>query len=75
MAANVAARQLSSTWGSGIIFVICGNQIRPTTAKKEAKPGRGLVAAFHRGGKWQVADDPQPGASGNGVLYPRLPMQ
>jgi len=68
MAATWQPRQLSSTWGSGKYSSSLANQIPANHGEEKQRTRTRLVAAFHDG-KWQVADDPQPGASGNGGSF------
>jgi len=49
--------------GVGDIFVIAGQSNASNHGAEQQKPTTGMVAAFD-GKKWQVANDPQPGASG-----------
>jgi len=65
---NVAAETTVEHVGVGEIFVISGQSNSANHGEEKQRTRTRLVAAFHDG-KWQVADDPQPGASGNGGSF------
>jgi len=54
--------------GIGEIFVIAGQSNSSNHGEEKQQTKTGLVAAFS-GSKWQLAHDPQPGASGNGGSF------
>jgi hypothetical protein len=54
--------------GIGEVFVVAGQSNSANHGEEKQTLGRGLAAAFH-GGRWRLAEDPQPGASGNGGSF------
>ncbi len=64
----IAAETAVEHVGVGEIFVIAGQSNSANHGEERQQPKAGLVAAFHDG-KWQLANDPQPGASGNGGSF------
>lgn len=54
--------------GIGEVFVIAGQSNSANHGEEKQQPQTGLVAAFHEG-RWQIAKDPQPGASGSGGSF------
>jgi arylsulfatase A-like enzyme len=54
--------------GIGEVFVIAGQSNSANHGEERQRPHSGRVAAFD-GKKWQIADDPQPGASGGGGSF------
>lgn len=54
--------------GIGEVFVIAGQSNSANHGEEKQKPQTGRVASFD-GAKWQLADDPQPGASGRGGSF------
>ncbi len=54
--------------GVGEVFVIAGQSNSANHGEEQQQTKTGLVAAFHNG-KWQLANDPQPGTSGSGGSF------
>ena len=54
--------------GIGEVFVVAGQSNSANHGEEKLTPQTGRVAAFD-GTKWQVANDPQPGASGEGGSF------
>jgi alpha-L-fucosidase len=54
--------------GVGEVFVVAGQSNAGNHGEQKLRPQTGLVAAFD-GTRWQPADDPQPGASGDGGSF------
>lgn len=54
--------------GVGEVFVIAGQSNSANHGEEPQQPRTGLVAAFHEG-RWRLANDPQPGASGSGGSF------
>jgi len=54
--------------GVGDIFVVAGQSNSSNHGAERQKTTTGLVAAFD-GKRWQLANDPQPGASGDGGSF------
>ncbi|MDZ4288554.1 MAG: sialate O-acetylesterase, partial [Prosthecobacter sp.] len=54
--------------GVGEVFVVAGQSNSANHGEEKLSPQSGKVAAFN-GSKWQPANDPQPGASGNGGSF------
>lgn len=54
--------------GVGEVFVIAGQSNSANHGEERQQTRTGLVAVFHDG-KWQLANDPQPGASGGGGSF------
>jgi hypothetical protein len=54
--------------GVGEVFVIAGQSNSANHGEEKLSPQSGRVASFD-GTKWQLAHDPQPGASGNGGSF------
>lgn len=49
--------------GVGEVFVVAGQSNSANHGSERQKPASGMVSAFHDG-TWRLANDPQPGASG-----------
>ena len=62
-AGNVLAETKIEHVGIGEVFVVAGQSNSANHGAEKQKTKTGLVAAFD-GRKWQLANDPQPGASG-----------
>lgn len=54
--------------GVGEVFVVAGQSNSANHGEERQKTRTGLVAACHNG-RWQLANDPQPGASGSGGSF------
>ncbi|MDP1562876.1 MAG: sialate O-acetylesterase [Pirellulaceae bacterium] len=54
--------------GIGEVFVVAGQSNSANHGEEKLTPQTGRVAAFD-GTKWQIANDPQPGASGEGGSF------
>ena len=54
--------------GVGEVFVIAGQSNSANHGEEKQQTKTGLVASFHDG-RWQPANDPQPGASGGGGSF------
>lgn len=54
--------------GVGEVFVIAGQSNSANHGEEKQRTQSGLVAAFNAG-RWQIAHDPQPGASGGGGSF------
>jgi len=54
--------------GVGEVFVIAGQSNSANHGEERQETKTGLVASGHNG-KWRLANDPQPGASGNGGSF------
>ncbi len=54
--------------GVGEIFVISGQSNSANHGEERQKTQTRLVSSFYKG-RWQLADDPQPGASGGGGSF------
>jgi Carbohydrate esterase, sialic acid-specific acetylesterase len=54
--------------GVGEVFVVAGQSNSANHGEEKQTPQTGLVASFD-GKTWCLADDPQPGASGNGGSF------
>ena len=54
--------------GVGEVFVVAGQSNSANHGEQQLKPSSGKVASFD-GVRWQVANDPQPGASGGGGSF------
>jgi pimeloyl-ACP methyl ester carboxylesterase len=54
--------------GVGEVFVIAGQSNSANHGEERQQSKSGLAATFHQG-KWQLAHDPQPGASGGGGSF------
>jgi hypothetical protein len=54
--------------GVGEVFFVAGQSNSANHGEERQKPKTGLVSAFD-GKNWQPANDPQPGASGNGGSF------
>lgn len=54
--------------GVGEVFVVAGQSNSANHGEEKQQTRTGRVAAFE-GGRWQLANDPQPGASGNGGSF------
>ena len=54
--------------GVGEVFVVAGQSNSANHGEQQLQPTSGKVAAFD-GGRWQAANDPQPGASGGGGSF------
>ena len=68
----IVERQTQSQCGRGSwfgeVFVIAGQSNSANHGEERQRTKTGLVAAFHDG-QWQLAQDPQPGASGGGGSF------
>jgi hypothetical protein len=62
------ARGSTAHVGIGEVFVVAGQSNSANFGETKQTPQSGRVAAFD-GTKWQVADDPQPGAGGRGGSF------
>ena len=65
---TIAAETSVGHVGVGEIFVIAGQSNAANHGEERQQTKTGLVATFHEG-KWQLAHDPQPGASGDGGSF------
>src|SRR5207245_2095803 len=54
--------------GVGEIFIVAGQSNSANHGERRQHPNSALVVAFSNG-RWQPADDPQPGASGSGGSF------
>lgn len=54
--------------GIGEVFVIAGQSNSANHGQERQQPQTGLVVNYHRG-RWQLANDPQRGASGDGGSF------
>ena len=54
--------------GVGEVFLVAGQSNSSNHGSGRQKPASGLVTAFD-GKKWRIADDPQPGGSGDGGSF------
>jgi pimeloyl-ACP methyl ester carboxylesterase len=54
--------------GIGEVFIVAGQSNSANHGEEKQQPKSGWVSAFDEG-KWQIANDPQPGASGNGGSF------
>jgi len=54
--------------GVGEVFVVAGQSNSANFGEEKQKPQTGRVATF-TGDRWQIADDPQPGAGGKGGSF------
>ncbi len=54
--------------GVGEVFVVAGQSNSANHGEERQQSKTGLVATFHNG-QWQLARDPQPGASGSGGSF------
>jgi len=54
--------------GVGEVFFVAGQSNSANHGEEKQTPQTGLVSSFD-GAKWRLADDPQPGASGNGGSF------
>jgi len=71
-AAEVLAEEQVARVGVGEVFVVAGQSNSANHGEEKQTPQTGRVAAFD-GTKWQLANDPQPGAGGKGgSLMPPL---
>ncbi len=69
---KVIASSTVEHFGVGEVFVVAGQSNSANHGEELQKPQTGRVAAFD-GKRWQLANDPQPGASGNrGSFLPIL---
>jgi hypothetical protein len=66
--ADVLAGSAVEHVGVGEVFVIAGQSNSANHGEEKQKTTSGLVAAFD-GQRWRPANDPQPGASGNGGSF------
>lgn len=64
----IAAESAVEHVAVGEVFVIAGQSNSANHGEERQQTQTGLVATFHEG-KWQLANDPQPGASGNGGSF------
>ncbi len=65
---NEVARAMIEHVGIGEIFLIAGQSNSANHGEEKLMPKTDRVVAFD-GTKWQVANDPQPGASGKGGSF------
>lgn len=65
---TVAAEAVVEHVGVGEIFLIAGQSNSANHGEERQATRTGRVAAFNNG-KWQLAKDPQPGASGSGGSF------
>jgi hypothetical protein len=68
VAGRVVAKAAVAPVGCGEVFVIAGQSNSANHGEERQRPESGLVTTFD-GGRWRVADDPQPGASGDGGSF------
>lgn len=54
--------------GVGEVFVVAGQSNAANYGEEQQQPKTGMVATF-TGSNWQLANDPQPGASGGGGSF------
>ena len=54
--------------GIGEVFIVAGQSNSANHGEGQTQPQSGLVSAFN-GSNWQLANDPQPGASGAGGSF------
>ena len=66
--AHLVAESVIEHVGVGEVFVVAGQSNSANHGEEKQKTRTGLVAAFD-GGRWRPADDPQPGASGDGGSF------
>jgi hypothetical protein len=66
--ADVLAESVVEHVGIGEVFVVAGQSNSANHGAEKQKTRTGLVAAFD-GQHWRPANDPQPGASGNGGSF------
>ena len=64
----VVAEAVIEHVGVGEVFVIAGQSNSANHGEEKQRTKTGLVAALHNG-RWQLANDPQPGASGSGGSF------
>lgn len=55
--------------GVGEVFVVAGQSNSANHGEERQRSESGMVASCDEGGRWRVADDPQPGASGGGGSF------
>ena len=65
---SVLASQSVAHVGIGEVFIIAGQSNSANYGAARQRPRSGLVAAFD-GQAWRIADDPQPGAGGQGGSF------
>ena len=65
---SVAAEAVVEHLGVGEVFAVAGQSNSANHGSEKQTPRTGLVSAFD-GAKWQLANDPQPGASGGGGSF------
>jgi hypothetical protein len=65
---EVLAESVVEHFGVGEVFVVAGQSNSANHGEENQTTATGLVAAFD-GERWQLAQDPQPGASGNGGSF------
>jgi hypothetical protein len=63
----IGAKQVDHV-GVGEVFVIAGQSNAANYGEEQQQPKTGMVANF-TGSNWQLANDPQPGASGGGGSF------
>jgi HAMP domain-containing protein len=68
VADRVVAEAAVAPVGCGEVFVIAGQSNSANHGEERQRPESGLVTTFD-GVRWRVADDPQPGASGDGGSF------
>jgi hypothetical protein len=64
----IAAENAVEHVAVGEVFVIAGQSNSANHGEEKQQTNTGLVAAVHDG-KWQIAHDPQPGATGTGGSF------
>jgi len=64
----IAAEVFVEHVGVGEVFVVAGQSNAANHGEEKQQTKTGLAAAFHHG-QWRLANDPQPGASGNGGSF------
>ena len=65
---NVLTETSVANVGVGEVFVVAGQSNSANHGEQQLQPASGKVASFD-GVRWQVANDPQPGASGGGGSF------
>jgi hypothetical protein len=65
---SIVAKTTVEHVGVGEIFVVAGQSNSANHGEERQQSQTGLVAA-RQNGKWQLANDPQPGASGDGGSF------
>ena len=65
---TIASESAVEHVGVGEVFIIAGQSNSANHGEEKQQTKTGLVASFS-GNKWQLANDPQPGASGGGGSF------